>query len=353
MDQCTTQVDVVLGVDTHLDVHVAVVIDVIGRVLGTESIIPSKAGYQHLFEWASSFGFIARAGVEGTGTYGAGLTKHLAELGVDVVEVNRPNRMHRRLRGKSDPTDAENAARSVLSGEASARPKTQAGIVEAMRAVSVARRSAIKARTQAVNQLRGLLVSAPESIRSRLLKPTPAACIKACLGCESQSDSLRLQSLFLTLRLLAQRWCALSDELRALDGMLKRLTRKAAPSLLARFGVGPQTAATLLMAAGDNPDRLRNEAALAALCGVSPLQASSGKVVRHRLNRGGDRQANNALWTVALVRMRSEPRTQAYVARRTQEGRSNKEIQRCLKRYLAREFYPLIITDLSALNWRD
>jgi len=235
MDQQKTQTGVVLGVDTHLDVHVAVVVDALGRVLATESIAPCEAGYQHLFEWASSFGSLAQAGVEGTGTYGAGLANYLAEAGVEVIEVNRPNRLRRRLRGKSDPTDAENAARAVLSGEANAQPKTQAGIVEAIRAVSVA------------------------------------------------------------------------------------------------------------------PDRLRNDAALAALCGVSPLEASSGKVVRHRLNRGGDRRANNALWTITLVRMRSEPRTKAYVARRTQEGRSTKEIQRCLKRYLVRELYPLIVADLRSL----
>lgn len=350
MDQLKTQAGVVLGVDTHLDVHVAVVVDALGRVLATESIAPCEAGYKHLFEWASSFGSLVQAGVEGTGTYGAGLATYLAEAGVEVIEVNRPNRLRRRLRGKSDPTDAENAARAVLSGEANAQPKTQAGIVEAMRAVSVARRSAVKARTQAVNQLRSLLVSAPDSIRARLLKPKPAACIKACLDLDSQGDSLRHQTLLLTLRLLARRWRALTDELRALDSELKRLIKQAAPSLMTRFGVGPQTAATLLVTAGDNPGRLRNDAALAALCGVSPLEASSGKVVRHRLNRGGDRRANNALWTITLVRMRSEPRTKAYVARRTQEGRSTKEIQRCLKRYLVRELYPLIVADLRSFN---
>lgn len=350
MGQTRKQIDVTLGVDTHLDVHVAVVVDALGRVLGTESVATNLAGYRHLFEWAGSFGCVTRAGVEGTGTYGAGLARYFSEAGVEVIEVNRPNRMRRRRRGKSDPTDAENAARAVLSGEANARPKTQAGIVEAMRAVSIARRSAIKARTQAGNQLRSLLVSAPEPIRSRLLKSTPTACINACLALDSQGDSLRQQSLLLTLRLLARRWRTLTDEVCALDSALKQLVYQAAPNLVARFGVGPQTAATLLMTAGDNPQRLRNDAALAALCGVSPLEASSGKVVRHRLNRGGDRRANNALWTITLVRMRSESRTQAYVARRTKEGRSTKEIQRCLKRYLVRELYPLIVADLRSLN---
>lgn len=350
MEQANTHADVVLGVDTHLDTHVAVLIDTLGRILGTESIATDVSGYRHLVEWATSFGPISRAGVEGTGTYGAGLARYLSEAGVQVIEVNRPNRLRRRRRGKSDPTDAENAARAVLCGEALAQPKTHAGLVEAMRAISVARRSAVKARTQALNQLRSLLVSAPDPLRARLLKPTSLACINACLTLEEREHAPRLQPLILALHLLASRWRALSAELRTLDSALKRLTHQAAPNLMTRFGVGPLTAATLLIAAGDNPERLRNEAALAALCGVSPREASSGKVVRHRLNRGGDRQANNALWTITLVRMRSETRTQAYVARRTQEGRSIKEIQRCLKRYLVRELYPLIISDLQALN---
>lgn len=190
---------------------------------------------------------------------------------------------------------------------------------------------------QAINQLRSLLVSAPQALREQLLQRKAAACVAACLQLGTEDDSILLQSLKSTLRLLAQRWQALTEELRELDTALERLARKAAPSLVARFGVGAQTAATLLVTAGDNPERLRNDAALAALCGVSPLEASSGKVMRHRLNRGGDRQANNALWTIAMVRMRSEPRTRAYVERRTQEGRSTKEIQRCLKRYIVRE----------------
>lgn len=350
MAQAEEQIEVVLGVDTHLDVHVGVVANPVGRVLGTCSIATCTDGYQNLLEWAGSFGSFSQAGIEGTGTYGAGLTRHLQKAGIEVFEVNRPDRARRRRRGKNDPIDAENAARSVLSGDAHAHPKAQSGAVEAMRTVNVARRSAVKARTQALNQLRSLLVSAPQALRERLLKPKAAACVAACLAFETADDSLLLQTLKSTLRLLAQRWQALTEELRKLDATLARLAHKAAPSLIARFGVGAQTAATLLATAGDNPERLRNDAALAALCGVSPLEASSGKVVRHRLNRGGDRQANNALWTIAMVRMRSESRTRAYVDRRTQEGRSTKEIHRCLKRYIVRELYPLIIKDLQAAD---
>jgi transposase len=235
----------------------------------------------------------------------------------------------------------------VLSGNATAVPKSQTGAAEALRTVSVARRSAVKARTQAINQLRALLVSAPDEIRDKLRGTKPEQCVARCARLRFLGATPLLHTLASTLRLLARRWLHLTAELRELDAALERLTTYAAKRLRTRFGVGPQCAATLLAVAGDNPERLRSEAALAALCGVSPLQASSGKTVRHRLNRGGDRSANNALWTIAMVRMRSEPRTQAYVARRTAEGMSNKEIHRCLKRYIVRELYPLILADLQ------
>ncbi|AIO68298.1 transposase family protein [Burkholderia oklahomensis] len=253
----------------------------------------------------------------------------------------------RRSRGKSDPTDAENAARAVLAGRATAIPKEQSGAAEAMRAVSVARRSAVKAKTQAINQLRALLVSAPQEIRERLLKVKTAECVEGCARLRSLGKTPVLQTLTTTLRLLAKRWLMLAEELNALDTMLDSLTSQHARRVRERFGVGPQTAAVLVSVAGDNPERLKSESALAALCGTSPLQASSGKTVRHRLNRGGDRSANNALWTIAMVRMRSDPRTRAYVDRRTKEGMSNKEIHRCLKRYIVRELYPLILADLA------
>lgn len=342
------QVEVVLGVDTHLDVHVGVVIDAVGRVKGTLSIETNTAGFERLLTWARGFGRLSRAGIEGTCSYGAGLTRFLEGSGVLILEINRPNRSRRRNRGKSDPTDAESAARAVLADDATGVPKAKSGMAEALRTLSVARRSAVKAKTQAVNQLRALLISAPSFIRDALLKVKPEQCVAACaaLAHDDEKNPV-LDSLKTTLRLLARRWNALHDELRELDKELTRLTKLAAPRLLARFGVGPQTAATLLVTAGDNPTRLRNEAALAALCGVSPLEASSGKTSRHRLNRGGQRQANNALWTIAMVRMRSDARTREYVVKRTGEGLSKKEIHRCLKRYIVRELYPLILADLA------
>jgi transposase len=217
-----------------------------------------------------------------------------------------------------------------------------------LRILSVARRSAVKAKTQAINQLRAILVSAPEEIRNRLWKAKAEQCIAGCVDLRQLGTTTHLIALTSTLRLLAKRWLMLRAELKELDTELEQLTLKFAPNLRKQFGVGPLTAATLIVAAGDNPERLRSEAALAALCGVNPLQASSGKTARHRLNRGGNRQANNALWTIAMVRMRSEPRTRAYVEKRSTEGLSNKEIHRCVSRYVVRELYPQILADLKA-----
>lgn len=338
----------ILGVDTHLDLHVAVLVNMIGQVVSTEVFETNKKGYNRLFKWCNSFGQLLKAGIEGTGTYGAGLSRFLVSHNISVYEVNRPNRARRRLRGKSDPTDAENAARAVLADEAKAVPKTQNGSVEAMRFLLIARRSAIKSRTQAINQIRAILVTAPDEVRKQYLIASTSACIEACKNIETLGDSTLLDMLAISLKLLAKRWLVLTEELKILDRNLKRLTLTTAPLLTQELGIGPYVAATLLVTAGDNPERLKKESSFAALCGVSPVEASSGKVVRHRLNRSGSRVANNAIWTITLIRMRSDPRTQKYVDRRTKEGRSNKEIQRCLKRYIARELYPKILNDLTS-----
>lgn len=338
---------IVLGIDTHRDTHVVAAITILGRALGTSSISTTRQGYRDLLRWARDIGEIEAVGIEGTGSYGADIARLLVEEGLQVIEVNRPDRARRRRLGKNDPTDAENAARAVLSGEACAIPKAQNGPVEAMRMLSVARRSAVKARTQASNQLKSLLVGVPEPIRVVLEGLSFSAAVVRCARFRPSETADLLQTSRRALRVLARRWIALNEELRELDRALAALTKQAAPRLCAQHGIGPQTAATLLIAAGDNPERLHNEAALAALCGVNPLEASSGRVVRHRLNRGGNRQANNALWTITLVRARSEPRTQAYIERRTAEGRTLKEIFRCLKRYIAREIYPLLVEDLK------
>ncbi|WP_429054053.1 IS110 family transposase [Aeromonas rivipollensis] len=332
-----------LGVDTHLEIHVATLINELGQVVKNKAFSASISGYGELFAWCKSYGFLQKAGIEGTGSYGAELTKFLLKNHIDVYEVMRPNRMESRLKGKTDAIDSENAARSVLSGEAKVIPKSHTGAVESLRGLLLTRNSAVKARTQAMNQIRALLVSGPDELKQSLYLPKPEVCATACLArCSNSSEPLMI-----SLELLAQRWGFLNDQVKTLDKVLKKLTLNTAQSLVSRFGVGANVAATLLVAAGDNASRLRKESSFAALCGVNPIPASSGKTTRHRLNRGGCRSANNALWTVAMVRMRGDPRTKDYVARRTAEGLSTKEIARNLKRYIARELFPLILKDLA------
>jgi transposase len=338
--------DVILGVDTHLDAHVGVVIDFVGRVQGTRTIDTTPRGYRELLRWAQDFGHLRRAGVEGTGAYGAGLARFLTDAGVEVIEVDRPNRQRRRRRGKSDPTDAESAARAVLAGDATGTPKTRAGIVESIRVLRLARSSAVKARTQVGNQIKDLVLTAPEPIRAELRPLTTKQRAARCSHTRPPATMDPTAATKRALRHLARRWEALSAEIRELDIDLATLTKAAAPRLLTQYGIGIETAGKLLVAAGDNPDRIHHEAALAALCGASPVEASSGKVTRHRLNRGGDRQANNALWTIAFCRLHSDPTTRAYADRRTKQGKSDREIMRCLKRYIARQLHPLLLADL-------
>jgi transposase len=330
------------GVDTHGEVHVAAVIDATGRILGTASFAATAAGYRGLLRWLRRHGQVMRVGVEGTGSYGAGLARYLTGEGVAVIEVNRPDRQRRRRRGKSDTVDAEAAARAALNGDAAGTPKTGGGPVESVRVLRLARRSAIKARTQAANQIRDLIVTAPDQLRSRLRNLDTDKRVAACARFRTGEVTDPAEATKLALRTLARRYRELSAEIDALDDQIARLCAAINPALLAARGVGPEVAATLLVTAGDNPHRMGSEAAFAALCGASPVEASSGKVTRHRLNSGGDRQANNALWRIVLVRMSSDPRTRAYVARRTLEGKSKKEIIRCLKRHVAREVFRLL-----------
>jgi len=287
-----------------------------------------------------TFGALDRVGVEGTGTYGMALARHLRAEHVAVVEVMRPNRQVRRRHGKTDVVDAVAAARAVLSGEARATPKTHDGPVEALRTLKVLQRSASKARTQALNQLRALLVTAPDELRARLRELAQRELLATCAAFRVATDDDSLASVTrFGLRELAQRALFLAERLQDVKLRLKRITEQVAPALTALQGVGPDVASTLLLAAGDNPERLVNERSFASLCGVSPVTASSGKTHRHRLNRGGDRQANAALWRIALVRLHCDPRTRDYLAKRTKDGKSKIEGIRCLKRYIAREVF--------------
>jgi transposase len=340
---------VIGGVDTHKDFHVAAVVDVVGRVLGVETFPASRHGYRRLLSWMQSHGEVIGVGVEGCGSWGAGLARHLAERAVKVVEVNRPNRQKRRLRGKSDPVDAEAAARAVLCGEATVTPKTGTGPVEALRQLRVARAGAVKARISAANQLHSLCDAPPETIRAQLRRLPLRQKVEICERWRPGSAYTPVNAAKRAMLSVARRWRALDLEVRELDAHLKAILDGIAGPLLAKHGVGYETAGQLLVTAGDNPERMRSERSYAALCGSSPVEASSGRTERHRLNRGGDRQANAALWTIVLTRMSNHPPTRAYVARRTTEGLSRKEIIRCLKRYVAREVFPLVraINDLE------
>ncbi len=333
---------VIGGVDTHKDVHVAAVIDARGQILATASFAATAKGYRQLLGWLRSFGELAMVGVEGTGAYGAGLARLLAAEGARVVEVNRPNRQARRRRGKSDTADAEAAARAVLSGEASGTPKSADGGAEALRALRVARRSAVKARTQAGNQIGDLIVTAPQELRDKLTGLGAGRRVAACTALRPGATLDPVAATKRSLRLLARRHQMLSAEIDELDAAIAAACADANRALLSARGVGPDVASALLVAAGDNPERMQTEGSFAALCGVSPVEASSGKITRHRLNRGGNREANNALWRVAMSRLASDQATRAYAARRRAEGKSDKEILRCIKRYIAREMFRLL-----------
>lgn len=343
-----TVAEVVLGVDTHLDVHLAVALDHLGRRLSMFRVPTTKKGYESLLAWAEGFGPVRCAGVEGTSSYGAGLARHLRAMGIAVVEVERPKRRHLRRNGKSDPIDAEAAARAVLAGEAAGVPKSGDGPVEMIRTLRSARHSAVKARSQAANQLQGFVVTAPEELRHRLRELTTKKLVSVAARMRpgNDLDDVEAATKF-ALRSVARRYQALSREIAELDAQLDRLVAEAAPELITLPAIGTDHAATLLLTVGDNPERLGSEASFASLCGVSPVEASSGKVVRHRLNRGGNRDANRALHLICVVRMRIDERTRRYVARRTAEGKSRREIMRCLKRYIAREVYPVLLSAAS------
>lgn len=338
------------GVDTHLDVHVAAAPNERGGLLGVESFETTPSGYAELLSWLISFGEIELIGIEGTGSYGAGLTRFLHRHGVAVVEVDRPNRQRRRRRGKSDPQDAISAARAAQSGDSCGLAKTRDGNVEAIRVLRVARLSARKARTQALNQMRSLISTAPDEIRSELRDLNVYRMLeRASTYRPGQRHDINASTKF-ALHTLARRAIMLEQEVTAIDKMLKTLVAETAPQLAAINGVGTDVATALLVAAGDNPERLRSEATFAHLCGVAPLDASSGKQERHRLNRGGDRQANSALWHIVITRMVCDEHTRAYIARRIQQGRTKKEAIRCLKRFIAREVYHQLPRQQLALD---
>jgi transposase len=332
------------GVDTHKELHVAAVIDSGEMVLGTRSFSTTRAGYRALLSWIGEFGQLTRIGVEGTGSYGAGLTRHLATAGITVLEVDRPDRSDRRRKGKDDDLDAINAARAALHQRRTVAPKSKDGAVEALRVLRVARAHAVRERRNTLQLLRMTIVAAPDELRDQVRNLTRVQLIRVLAAwrpdVSNAADPVTAHRV--ALKSMARRYLELSDEITDLDELINPLVEALAPQLLARLGIGIEVAGQMLITAGGNPDRMRSEAAFAMLCGVAPLPASSGMTHRHRLNRGGDRQANRALHLVAISRIRLDPKTRAYVARKTAEGHSKLEIIRCLKRYLAREIFFLL-----------
>jgi transposase len=339
---------VIVGVDTHQLTHHAALIDGHHRRLANREFPATTAGYRQLCAWAARHGTIHAVGVESTGSYGAGLTRHLLGVGLEVYEVNRPEKATRVKQGKSDPIDAYSAAEQVLTGRASGRPKIKTGAVEAIRMIKIPRDVAVRDRTRAYSQLRDLVTTAPAAIHDELIKLSGKKRVAKALLMRPDQSRIHepVQAARHALRAIARRIQSLDHEIAEADKLLTSLVKQTCPSLLAMYQVGTQSAARMVITAGQNIDRMTSEAAFAKLTGVAPLPASSGKTTRHRLNRGGDRQANSALYLIITGRMRNHPETLAYVQRRRAEGRSNPEIIRCLKRHLARSIYRALRTDL-------
>jgi transposase len=343
------------GVDAHADTHHAAALDRRGGLLGTKGFPTTSEGYRDLLGWLESFGTVTTVAVESTSSYAAGLTRYLHQRGVAVVEVNQPHAYSRRRRGKSDPIDAEMAARRYLSGQATALPKQTDGVVESIRMLRVARHGAVKARTAAMLQARDLISTAPQPLREQItVRTTLRAQLNICQRLRPTISELHRpeQAAKLALRTIARRISSLDHEIAALDDQLAPLVKATAPRTMSLLGISTGHAGQFLVTAGQNIDRLTKESSFAALCASSPITASSGKTNRHRLNPGGDRQANRALYMIAVHRLGRCPRTQAYAQRRSTQGKSKPDIIRCLKRAIAREVYHALTADLADLAAR-
>ncbi len=352
MTPTPTRQRIYCGIDTHADTHHAAIITDTGILLGHRQFCATADGYDELTAWIHQHGDPISVGIEGTSSYGAGISRHLRRRHIAVVEVPRPNRKLRRNNGKSDPIDAEAAARAVLARHQLCEPKHGDGPIEAIRAVRVARSSAVKAATASMNTIRSMLVTAPDALRAQLRGKSTAALLDACIALDADTTALAdpTNATILALRSLARRTRELRREADELKHFLAKLIDEVAPKTSGVFGLGPDTASALLITVGDNPDRLRTESSFAHLCGVAPIPASSGKTTRHRLHRGGDRRANQALHTAIIVRLRYSEKARTYADRRTSDGKTMPEIIRCQKRYLAREVFTAIKQDYRAMT---
>ena len=345
-------VPVVGGVDTYKDLHVAAVVDDNDQVLGTQSFATTRQGYKLMLTWMRSFGDLQRIGVECTGSYGAGLLRYMQVAGVSILEVTAPDKQDRRRRGKNDDFDAQSAAHAAFAKRRTVTPRSRDGMVESLRVLKVCRKTAVQARRIALQIIQTTIVCAPDRLRDLLRNMTRMKLIRTLAAWRPDLTGYRdvEEAYKIALKSLAHRYLELHDEVAELDDMIEAIVKELAPELIARNSVGLNSAAQLLLTAGDNPERLRSEASFAALCGVSPVPASSGKTTRHRLNRGGDRAANSALHIIAIGRLRLDPKTQEYVARRVAQGHSKLEAIRCVKRYIAREVFNIIARRHKQIN---
>lgn len=343
---------IVGGVDTHKEQHVAAIVDAHDRMLASAFFPATRHGYKQMVRWMRSFGDLQRIGVESTGSYGAGLLRYLNQAELQVLEVTTPDQTDRRKRGKNDTIDAENAAHAAFAGIRTVTPKTRDGMTESLRVLKTGRKTAVAARRVALQMIQMNIVSAPDGLREPIRHMTRMRLIRTLAAGRPDLTAYRdvTTAYRITLKSLARRYLELDDEIADYDAMIKPLVDELAPELIARQAIGYGSAAQLLITVGDNPERLRSEASFAALCGVSPIPASSGKTHRHRLNRGGDRAANSALHIIAIGRLRTEARTRAYVDKRIAEGHSKLEAIRCLKRFIAREVYRLLRNRNQQIN---
>ena len=331
------------GVDTHSDTHTLALIDEYGRPLATQTFTADPTGYERLVAMIGDPDACLGVGVEGTNSYGAALARRLVEAGYDVHEVLRPKRSVRRRDGKSDPIDALAAAHSVLAGDGTSVPKSTDGWVEALRALNAERAQLVTAMTALSNSAKGLLTTAPEHIRERYRGLRTSIRMRRLAACRPSGNTVE-QGMLVALKAAGKAWKALKEQADLLEKNMRLILEDHARPLLDIYCASTVTAATLAIVAGDNPERIRSEAAFAKLCGACPIPASSGKTNRHRLNKGGNRQGNSALHHIAIVRMRYHQPTRDYVNRKTGEGKGKMEIIRCLKRFIAREAYRALIS---------
>ena len=356
MASLAERIDAVVGIDTHRDTHEAEIADATGTAIATVQINNDSAGFAALLAWIAEHttGPRIAVSVEGTRSYGVGLARTLAAAGLLVLECEQPNRKQRRGKGKSDPIDAHLAVLSALRLDADRLPAMRAdGDREALRILLGAREDIITASTAQTNRLRALLLAGEDAERHAARRALTATTLVALARRRLPRDASREHAIrYAEIRRLALALCKASRQLADNSKQLRAVVAELAPGLMDRHGVGPVTAAQAVVSFS-HPGRCRNDAAFAALAGTCPLPASSGRTVRHRLNRGGDRALNRAVHTIALTRMRSCPRTRAYVARRSAEGKTTREIRRCLKRYIARELYRSLTSAMRSPTLQD